>query len=98
MTPTHKRMMRILLDGEMHTKREMVDCLWDEASNPNTIHYHITTLRKALRDKKSGMQVVCISLGRSVRYQLVRLLRADQKITLPGNPNGRPKRAAAAAK
>ena len=69
------RMMKLLADGQQHTKRELHGCLSDDLGPLRNISAHVTAINKKLR--RVGHEVVCVSRGHAgVRYRLVRLMHS----------------------
>lgn len=73
MTPTQARINQLLSDGKSHLKDELVGCLWDEQSEPETIRYHISTLRKVL--EILGEEIICEMSGRRVSYRKAKIVQ-----------------------
>jgi len=73
-TPTQKRMLKVLSDGQRHTREELHACLDDELSALSAIQAHITYIRKHLEIR--GEDIVCVARDRSYHYQHVRLLNS----------------------
>lgn len=70
LTPTQQRIWDVLKDGQPHTKDELVACINDELSPRNTIHVHLTYLRRKL---PPGMLLVAITRGTGkTAYRLMR--------------------------
>ena len=74
LTPTHQRMIRVLMDGLPHHRSELHACLDDELSGRTAVNKQLCTLRKITRTH--GMDVICRAFGgrRRYQFQLVRLL------------------------
>lgn len=72
-TPTHQRMYAVLSDGFPHTAQELCGCLWDDLSDPKTVLFHLSTMRKSLRQRSEGLRTAREPNG-VVTYQLVRLM------------------------
>lgn len=49
LSPTQRRVITVLLDGEWHTKQELRDQLEDELAGRNAIDNHLTQLRLRLK-------------------------------------------------
>ena len=72
LTPTEKRMLDLLGDGEPHSRHELQGLLWDDMASLATVRYHICKLRAKMTD---GRDIVCVLRGRQICYQQVILLR-----------------------
>ena len=70
-TPTHKRMLAVLRDGQPHSREEMHACLWDELSKRSAIQRHLSTLRALLRPRRD---IIVQYYKRSLYYRLIRLV------------------------
>ena len=71
-TPTQRKMMEVLSDGQRHRRIELHACLVDELGPLSNITAHISNLRKKLRPK--GQDIICEFSSRVIYYRLVRLL------------------------
>ena len=71
-TPTEKRIINLLSDGRAHSREEIHELLEDELSPLSAINYHITNLRSKVKGR--GLIILCVSVRRNLRYQLVREL------------------------
>ena len=71
-TPTEAAMLRVLADGQAHTREELHACVPDELSAMSAIHRHISAIRKRLR--LSGQTIVCELRNRRHYYRHVVLL------------------------
>lgn len=49
LTHVQTRMFLLLSDGWAHSRKELIACLDDDLTNPNTYKVHITTMRPILR-------------------------------------------------
>jgi DNA-binding response OmpR family regulator len=78
-TPTERRMLDMLSDGQGHRKEELHTCLSDELSSVETVRVHIHTLRKKLQ--RSGHDIVCVINKGDAYYRHV--------ITLPKAGDGK---------
>lgn len=70
MTPTEIRMLEALQDGEPHSIDELAACLpnnedWEE----ETVHVHISNLRKHLR--QHDQDIVRVRVNKIVKYMHV---------------------------
>lgn len=73
-TPTEKRILAVLADGEPHLRNEVFACLQDPLAKPKSIHNHLCTLRIKLRYR--GQEILCQLIGRSLYYRQVRTLHS----------------------
>ena len=61
-SPVEQRILKVLADGLSHTKAELMECLYDdEHADGNTIHVHLTGLRKKLL--KKSHTIICDRQG-----------------------------------
>ena len=80
--PIEEKMLRLLMDGAPHTRRELFTCLYEQDAPLSNIRMHISSLRKRVREY--GMEIVCeLRSQRSVNYRLVRLLQDSDRAVLP---------------
>lgn len=70
-TPTERRILAVLADGEPHDKYELMNAI-DELAEVNTLRVHLTKLRKKLRPRNETVH--CVRLPRSYAYVHVRRL------------------------
>lgn len=56
-TPTQKRMLAVLSDGEGHTREELHACLGDDLASGGAVRVHIAILRKKLA--QVGQAILC---------------------------------------
>ena len=71
-TPTERRILSLLSDGLPHKRKEVHGCLDDDLAAMAAIRWHIMNLRTKLR--RSGQDIVCELVGRTINYRQVRLL------------------------
>lgn len=71
-TPTQQAMLRVLADGQAHTREELHACLPDELGAVSNIHRHLCAIRKWLRP--IGQDVVCQLRNRRIYYRHICLL------------------------
>ena len=69
-TKTHMALLRILADGEPHTREELRTCL-DELANEKALNRHFIAMRKLLRPQ--GQTILCVSRHRQIHYCWVQL-------------------------
>lgn len=55
LTPVQYRMMKLLSDGNAHSREELQTCLEDDLAPITAVKFHISNLRKVLRDKGHGI-------------------------------------------
>lgn len=76
LTPTQRKMLRVLCDGEAHTRQELHACLPDELSALSSIHKHLHNLKAWLKPK--GYLIRCVLVGGNQgtipHYQMMRHL------------------------
>lgn len=72
---TELKILRMLSDGARHTKKELLDCLYDSYSDPQTIHVHIYKLRKKLN--LLGQDIAAERRRRVLTFRHVILIRHD---------------------
>jgi DNA-binding response OmpR family regulator len=68
LTPTERRIMAMLGDGERHLKEELRTCLWDEYASVDSVRPHIMRLRAKMPE---GKLILCEVKGRTIYYRLV---------------------------
>lgn len=79
-SPTHLRIMRILEDGERHTRAEIRQCLLDDQALEGTISKHIQDMRKVLADHDiQARTIVCEFYKGRYYYRLIRLITGDDE-------------------
>lgn len=71
-TPTQRRMMDVLADGEPHRQEELRLCLGDPLASVQNIRPHLSAMRKVLRRKRED--VLCVWVDRCRCYRWVRLM------------------------
>lgn len=72
-TPTQRRIIALLSDGELHTPEEIREfCMPDVMVEIREVSSQIGTLRQKLH--KKGVDIVCVFTRRDGRYRMVRLL------------------------
>ncbi len=74
-TRTEAAMLKVLEDGELHTREELHACLSDNLGSIGNIRPHLTSIRKKL--KPTGRDIVCVVRNRKHFYLLYRPLSAD---------------------
>lgn len=72
-TPTQRRMLEVLADGQPHTKKELHACLVDELGPLSNVEFHISEIRRAI--KPFGEDILCVFFKRKKGYQLVGPIR-----------------------
>lgn len=93
-TPTQKRILAVLSDGEPHSREELIACLpdWDASVGEQdayvrNLKHKIATIRKVIRPR--GRDILCVltgwKSGRSTKYQQVRLIRRRAALPIGNN-------------
>lgn len=70
-TPTERRILDLLADGQLHNRKEVHACLDDDLANPTAIKFHISNMRKKLNP--SGYDIFCAERNGGA-YRLVQML------------------------
>lgn len=91
-TPTQRRILAVLSDGEPHSFGELIDALGDVDDRSRVyendsvyrrLKVIVSQLRKHLREK--GQDVLCVRRswreGKGMAYRQVRLLRPRRRVT-----------------
>ena len=74
-TPTERRILILLEDGEPHLRSEIHKCCYDDLTPESSVKKHVSNIRKKLRNR--GEDVKCVlHLGR-LHYVHVVLLRRN---------------------
>jgi len=73
-TPTQKRMLAVLHDGEWHDSDELKKCVNDELTTKDNVRKHVDLLNKRLR--RHGREVVCSFRFRRTCFRQMRLLHS----------------------
>jgi hypothetical protein len=74
-TPTQKRILAVLADGNMHLRVELEACIDDELADKDIgLRMHLSRLRVKLRP--SGLDVIYRCVNKKHYYQKVRLIAA----------------------
>lgn len=68
-TPTQRRMMDLLKDGERHTRHDLLQTLGDEFLELPDMKHHLKELRRRLKDR--GQLIVCELYYRQICYRLI---------------------------
>jgi hypothetical protein len=67
-TPTQRRIMDVLADGQLHEKRDLMSCLYED--NISNLGVHLAYLRRKLR--ALGQDIICERTGSNgACYRLV---------------------------
>jgi len=77
-TPIQTRMLKVLSDGELHTREELHECLDDELGPLRNVAAHLTALRKRIRP--TGCDILCQYLNRKFFYRLVILHQGKRAV------------------
>lgn len=75
-TPTQRRILAVLEDGQAHKVSELMECLNDDMAERVTLRGHICALRKKLRP--IGENIHCELGGTQVYYRRTRLVSVDE--------------------
>lgn len=67
LTPIEKKILRVLSDGGLHPRQELMDCLGDPLSTKFNLHVHLSNLRKKLLPL--NQTVCCVVQGRVRSYR-----------------------------
>jgi hypothetical protein len=70
LTPTQRKLLRLLADGQPHTARELHACLPDDLGLVTNVRPHLSRIRKRLRVK--GETIRCEMVDGTVAYRHVR--------------------------
>jgi hypothetical protein len=79
LTTIQKRMLRILEDGEPHSREELHKCLQDELASLAAIQHHLDIIKRAVSHKNWILRCVLLggNHGRMPHYQMFRRLSKD---------------------
>ena len=69
-TPTQRRIIDLLKDGQPHKRDEVRQCV-DDLASLETLKQHLIELRKKLRPH--GYDVICQILNRGYHHRLIRV-------------------------
>lgn len=72
MTHTHKLLLKVLGDGNPHSRAEVFEAMEDEWMSWDTVLKHISNLRLLL--KPQGYDVICQYSRLRYQYRLIRTL------------------------
>jgi hypothetical protein len=67
LTPIETKIIRLLSDGDLHKRDELMGCIGDPLSKPVNLHYHLVNLRKKLLPLQQT--VCCVLRGRERFYR-----------------------------
>lgn len=70
-TPTQQAILKVLSDGEPHSKEDLRLALGDEMASMKTVRVHLSHIRKKLPEKEF---ILCVVRGYNISYQHVRRL------------------------
>lgn len=70
-TPVQTRILELLSDGLLHSKKELQACI-DEYAGPNAVNNHLTTMRKKLRPMRQ--EIRCIEKNGESYFEHIRVL------------------------
>lgn len=71
------RIMKILCDGNEHTREELSACLGDELSPKRSVGVHISLMRQTLRQQ--GLTIACRKHGGRYLYRLRRFVASSNE-------------------
>lgn len=71
-TPTQRRLMRLLRDGEAHRRDELMLSLDEEYRTRQHLNFHLHYLRRKVHPY--GYGIICELKMRSIHYRLVKLV------------------------
>lgn len=69
LTPTERKMFRVLEDRKDHTREELHACLWDQEGSINNIQMHISNLRRKVAPL--SMEILCVVRGYQHLYRMI---------------------------
>lgn len=70
-TETEDKIIRLLADGERHSRYQLAECLPDELSPVSAICRHISSIRKKL---PPGYRIICEQYQGGIYYRHIRHL------------------------
>ena len=70
-TKIEQKIMDVLKDGKRHTKWELRDKCLDSFSDPETLYFHLSNIRKKLPKDET---ILCVYFAKRHYYQYVRLI------------------------
>jgi hypothetical protein len=73
-TRTQQRILATLSDGLPHTAEELRPCLYDDMGGKDGVAFHISKLRKIMKESNVGETIVCELSYRRTFYRHVRLI------------------------
>lgn len=72
LTTIERKMYNILVDGDLHSRKELHDCLYEDMSPLQNIKAHVCNLRKKLEAR--GLEIICRKTTHGYYYRMVRFL------------------------
>ena len=69
-TPTQRRIVDLLKDGQPHRRDDVRRCV-DDLASFDTLQVHLTHLREKVRPH--GYDIICQVLNRQFQYRLIRV-------------------------
>lgn len=72
LTPTERKILDALADGQKHPKADLHACLHDELCGDNAVSVQLASIRKKLRPL--GQDVLCERIANVVTYRHVRIV------------------------
>ena len=76
LTPTERRIVDVLLDGDHHTEAELLAAIDDQA-DLNNLRCHLSNIRKKINPTGHDIVPARNGHGSKVKYRLARLIRPD---------------------
>lgn len=73
-TPTERKIIEFLADGEVHSPEEVHAACLDPLSDPSMAGQHIKHIRAKLRIKDSKVAILTVWANRRGHYRMVQLL------------------------
>lgn len=70
LTPTQRKLLRVLHDRRAHSAHELFRCLPDDLGAVSNVQPHLSRLRRVLRDR--GQEIRCEQVNGRVTYRLIR--------------------------
>lgn len=74
-TLTELAILRVLSDGQPHTKDELQKCLPDELTSASVVRAHVSNIRKKIHPEQ---RIICEMRGnRRIHYRHVKIISSD---------------------
>lgn len=71
-TPSERRILEKLSDGNSHSLEELISCLWDDMSRKATVQVHVCSIRKKIMC--SRYRICNEALHTGLAYRMTTLL------------------------